>query len=117
MGVQEQNDRFLKERPIMKAHDTPERIVGFLRQELEEMLVEMQWGEREPTIGEVEKVKYEIADVVIYTLTLSSLLGFDLIKAVEEKLAINEKRFPAEMFKEGNFEEIYLARKIELSER
>jgi len=35
-----------------------------------------------------------MADILIYLIRLSQRLGVDLIAAVEEKMAINETRFP-----------------------
>jgi len=39
---------------------------------------------------------HEIADVQIYLLRLADKLGVDIPKAVEEKMAINEARYPAD---------------------
>jgi dCTP diphosphatase len=39
-------------------------------------------------------VAQEMADVAIYLLRLSDVLGVDLGEAIEAKLVVNEKRFP-----------------------
>lgn len=39
---------------------------------------------------------HEIADVQIYLLRLADKLGIDIPQAVEEKMAINEVRYPAD---------------------
>ena len=44
------------------------------------------WGNNRPTLGE------ELADVAIYLLGLSEILGVDLQKEIERKIAINARR-------------------------
>jgi NTP pyrophosphatase (non-canonical NTP hydrolase) len=44
-------------------------------------------------------VAHEMADILIYLLRLSERLDVDLITAVHEKMALNEKRFPVEKVK------------------
>jgi NTP pyrophosphatase (non-canonical NTP hydrolase) len=43
------------------------------------------------------KVQEEIADVFLYLLRLADVLEIDLVKAAEEKLRINELKYPANM--------------------
>lgn len=105
---------FINRRPTMREHDTPHNVAYHLRGEIEEMLAEL-WTE-EPTPEHIEKVKSELADIVIYCATMASVLGLDMEYIVKEKLAINEKRFPEELFKDGDFMEAYTARKRELKE-
>jgi NTP pyrophosphatase (non-canonical NTP hydrolase) len=51
---------------------------------------------------ELARVTDELADVLIYCLSLSNVLNLDLTSAVEAKLAINEHRYPADSFR-GRF--------------
>ena len=39
-----------------------------------------------------ESVSSELADIVIYTMTLATMLGIDLEEAVHAKVVLNEKR-------------------------
>lgn len=39
-----------------------------------------------------EDLNYELADIAIYLLGLSEIMGIDLEKAIEEKMNINENR-------------------------
>ena len=41
-------------------------------------------------------IEEEIADVLIFLLRLADKLGIELEAAVEQKLAINEKKYPVE---------------------
>ena len=38
----------------------------------------------------------EIADVMIYAIRLSQMLDFDLLKAVDKKIDLNDKKYPVE---------------------
>jgi len=42
-----------------------------------------------------EAVEQEIADVFLYLVRLSDLLGIDLLNAAERKIALNERKYPA----------------------
>ncbi len=46
-------------------------------------------------------IKEEIADVMIYLTRLADRLGIDPVQAAEEKLRLNEKKYPVEKAK-GN---------------
>ncbi|WP_338115326.1 nucleotide pyrophosphohydrolase [Thiocystis minor] len=46
--------------------------------------------------GKKRQVAHELADILLYLIRLSERLGVDLIAAAEEKIAINEQRYPAE---------------------
>ncbi|MDG1419074.1 MAG: nucleotide pyrophosphohydrolase [Maricaulis sp.] len=50
-----------------------------------------------------EKYQGEMADVFMYLLLLAEKLDIDLVDAVEAKLALNERRFPADEF-DGSFD-------------
>ena len=41
-----------------------------------------------------EAVRYEMADILIYLLSMANYLQIDLVKATNEKLDINDQRFP-----------------------
>ena len=42
-----------------------------------------------------EAVRNELADVLLYLVRLSSVLGVDLNEAVERKLRLNAEKYPA----------------------
>jgi len=41
-------------------------------------------------------VALEMADILIYLVRLSQRLGLDLLAAADEKIGINERRYPVE---------------------
>lgn len=114
--LQRHVEQFFNERPLMRDHNTPHYIAERMKGEIDEMLAEMSGGERKPTPEEIDKVRLELADVVIFAISMAQNLGIDLEQAVKDKVVINEARFPAEMFKNGDFVTIYQQRKQELGE-
>ena len=46
-----------------------------------------------------QDIKYEMADVAVYLLLMSDKMGIDLLDAVEEKMKLNEEKYPVEKAK------------------
>lgn len=94
--------KFRDERDWMQFHDPKNMAVSIIL-EASELLEHFQWK----TIEEVEQyvaqhkaeVKDEIADIALYLFEMADNLGIDLIKAMEEKLAKNEAKYPVEKAK------------------
>lgn len=95
----------LKVRAFAEARDwdqfhSPKNLTMALGGEISELLDLFQWKteeqSRELTADEKQVVAHEIADIQIYLLRLAEKLGVDIPSAVEEKMAINEVRYPAE---------------------
>ena len=114
--IQQEVVQFHKNRPIMDKYNSPENLGSRLKGEVDELLAEIHWGEKEPTPEEIERVEDELADVMISGFCLGDCLGIDVEAAVRKKLAKNEKRFPRELFLEGDFITVYFVRKRELGE-
>ena len=76
----------------------PKNLAMSLAIEAAEVMEHFQWSGVEATpalaAGKREAIALELADVMIYLLRLSTVLGVDLIDAVRAKLAINEERYP-----------------------
>ena len=47
----------------------------------------------------LQDVKHEVADIFIYLLHFCSVTGIDLLSAAEEKLQLNEEKYPTEVVK------------------
>lgn len=47
----------------------------------------------------------ELADIVIFSLTLANQMGLDVDEIVRTKIAYNHARYPAKDFQEGDYEE------------
>ncbi len=70
---------------------TPENLAKSIAIESAELLEHFQWEHVEPNI---EGVKEELADVLIYCLLLAENYAFDIESIIAEKLAKNEKKYP-----------------------
>jgi NTP pyrophosphatase (non-canonical NTP hydrolase) len=80
-----------------KQFHTPKDLAISLSLEAGELLENFQWKNSEEAIQtNLENIKDEIADVVIYALLLSHELGIDVEKAVIDKIKKNEQKYPIE---------------------
>jgi len=97
--------KFIAERDWMKYHN-PKNIAESIIIESAELLECFQWRNINESIEYAEKhvdrVSEEVADIMIYLLSLVNILNIDLSKAVIEKLKIDEKKYPIEKYK-GRF--------------
>ena len=59
----------------------------------------MENPEQQLTTGEREPLSQEIGDVLIYLIELADKIEIDIVKAAKHKLALNEKKYPAEKVK------------------
>ncbi|NHJ86577.1 MAG: nucleotide pyrophosphohydrolase [Asgard group archaeon] len=88
---------FLEERDWKKYH-TPKNIAMSIAIESAELMELFQWTN--PTTNEVRndselltKINGELADVMIYSISLALSLKIDLFKCILEKMAVNNERF------------------------
>ena len=51
---------------------------------------------------QLQRIREEIADIFIYLLSLSNVLGLDVSEAVDEKLEQNAKKYPISKSKGSN---------------
>lgn len=89
---------FARERDWEQFH-SPKNLAMALAGECGELLEHFQWLSEEQSASlspeKKQEVGREMADILIYLIRLSQRLDLDLIRAVEEKIAINEQRYPA----------------------
>lgn len=75
--------------------------------EAAELLEHFQWDDFLKNKAKNKKeIEYELADVVIYCLEFSSSEGIDISKAIEEKMKINEKKYPIKLVKSVDYYEL-----------
>lgn len=67
---------------------TPRNLAISISLEAAELLECFQWSDN----AEIELVKDELADIIIFAAQLSNVMQIDLSKAVEKKLQIDKKR-------------------------
>lgn len=78
----------------------PKNLVMALSVEASELVEHFQWlneqQSHELPPDKLKEVSYEMADIFIYLMRLSDKLGVDILKAVEEKIVMNENKYPAD---------------------
>jgi NTP pyrophosphatase (non-canonical NTP hydrolase) len=79
---------------------SPKNLAMALIVEAAELVEHFQWltEEQSQTLppDKLAEVEQEIADIQIYLIRLADKLGVDMEKAVNAKIELNEKKYPAE---------------------
>ncbi|HNQ04202.1 MAG TPA: nucleotide pyrophosphohydrolase [Thiobacillaceae bacterium] len=90
---------FGRERDWHRYHD-PKNLAAALIVEAAELLEPFQWLTPEQSLDlpadKREAVRQEMADVLIYLVSLANCLEVDLLQAAVDKLAINARKYPVE---------------------
>lgn len=100
--IQERLRAFEAEREWAQFHD-PKNLAMAVASEAGELLAEYRWianAEADVWSKEPEnerRVALEAADVGIALLLLCDRVGVDLVKAMEEKIEINARNYPAKL--------------------
>ncbi|MBK5113133.1 MAG: nucleotide pyrophosphohydrolase [Candidatus Heimdallarchaeota archaeon] len=96
--LKEKMAQFLRERDWEKYHN-PKNVAMSIAIEAAELMEVLQWTnpERSTVIANQElmsQIKDEIADIIIYTLSLGLSLNIDIFECVLAKMEKNIERFP-----------------------
>ena len=79
---------------------SPKNLAMALSVEAAELVEEFQWLTEEQSRAldaeRRERVRLELADVFIYLLRIADKLGVALVTAANDKIVLNEKKYPAE---------------------
>lgn len=79
---------------------SPKNMAMALIGEAGELVEHFQWLTEQQSYelppGKLDEVRLEMADILIYLIRLSDRLGVDLLAAVEDKIAINERKYPVD---------------------
>ncbi len=78
---------------------SPKNLSMALIAEAAELVEHFQWATQqeshELSSEKLRSVRLELADILIYLTRLADKLGIDLMQAVDEKIKINAKKYPA----------------------
>ncbi|MFC1881171.1 nucleotide pyrophosphohydrolase [Thermodesulfobacteriota bacterium] len=93
---------FARDRDWEQFH-SPKNLAMALSVEVAEVVEHFQWLTQEESNrldpAKINKIREEIGDVLIYLARLADRLGIDPVQAAEEKMRINEKKYPVEKAK------------------
>ena len=100
--IQELQDLIRKFADARNWHEfhTPKNLAMAVTGEAGELASEFQWLTAGESMNlskkQLDAVSMEMADIAIYLLRMADVLGVELRKVIEEKISINENRFPVQ---------------------
>lgn len=79
---------------------SPKNLSMALIAEAAELVEHFQWlteaASHSLPPAKLDEVRLELADILIYLIRIGDKLGVDLIAAAQDKIAINESRYPVD---------------------
>jgi NTP pyrophosphatase (non-canonical NTP hydrolase) len=99
--VKEAIASFTRRRDWQPFH-TPKNLAMAVASEAAELMAHFRWTDDAAAagvLGDAESaraIRYEAADVLVLLAELANVAGIDLARAVAEKMALNEERYPVE---------------------
>lgn len=94
-AIKKRVTKFVEDRQWQKFHSA-ENLSKSIGIEAAELLENFQWGSES---FDEKNVKEELADVMIYCLMLAEKLNLDVIEIINEKMDLNEKKYPVDQSK------------------
>lgn len=93
--------KFRDERDWKQFH-TGKDLALSISLEASELLEVFQWSKDDLFVFEkIDKIKEELADVIMYAILMADRYNLDIEKIIEDKLIKNDKKYPIEKSK-GN---------------
>jgi dCTP diphosphatase len=102
--LREAVDAFVDARDWHPFHNAKDLAIS-IAIEAAELLEEFQWHDAGQVVEASadpearERIRQELADVLIYCLSLSNALGIDVSDAVRDKLVLSGQKYPAEAYR------------------
>ena len=96
--------KFVDDRDWQKYHK-PKNLAMSIAIEASELMELFQWVEESETdtiTGKREKLsrmEEELADIMVYCLSLANVVNIDISRAIMNKIDKNERKYPPEQFK------------------
>lgn len=95
--LKDRMDRFVKERDWEQFH-SPKNLSMSIAIEAAELMEHFQWltveQSKQLEAAEKSEIGEELADIVIYSLSLSNVLGLDLSQTIVDKMEKNIRKYP-----------------------
>ena len=100
VDLQAKVDQFSAERDWGQFHSA-KNLAMALSVEAAELLEHFHWQRGDEQFADLPEAKrlavaHEVADVLMYLLRFCSVTGIDVIKAADEKLALNAEKYPVD---------------------
>ncbi|MFW9878500.1 MAG: nucleotide pyrophosphohydrolase [Candidatus Thorarchaeota archaeon] len=81
-------------------YHTPQDLAVSISIEAAELLEVFQWGIKEDIKPDrIEKIKEELADVMIYCISLANTMDIDIVTIIHDKIKLNSEKYPIEKAK------------------
>ena len=98
--LRDQIKEFIQARDWEQYH-APKNLAMALSVEAAEIVEIFQWkgSKDELTPAEIENLKQEIGDVLVYLLELAEKFQIDIIQAAKDKMVLNAQKYPVEVVK------------------
>ncbi|MGO4938173.1 nucleotide pyrophosphohydrolase [Fundicoccus sp. Sow4_H7] len=102
MNIIDKINKFRDDRDWRQFHNEKDLALS-ITLEAAELLEIFQWKTAEEGIKNIEAIKDELADVLIYSLMLADNLNLNVEELIDAKIAKNNNKYPVEKSK-GNKE-------------
>ena len=98
-GLRQRLEQFAKARDWEQFH-SPKNLSMALIAEAAELVEHFQWLSEAQSSAlppdKLAEVRLELADILLYLIRLGDRLGLDLVQAGNDKIDINEQRYPVD---------------------
>ncbi len=88
-------NKFRDDRNWRQFHNEKDLAIS-ISLEANELLELFQWKTSDDAIGNTERLKEELADVLMYSFMMADNLGFYIKEIIAEKIVKNEIKYPVE---------------------
>lgn len=101
MNSMDKINQFRDERDWRQFHNEKDLALS-ISLEAAELLELFQWKTAKEAVQQQERLKEELADVLIYAYLLADNLDFDIDQIIAEKLVKNAQKYPIEKSRASN---------------
>lgn len=98
MNSMDRINQFRDERNWRQFHNEKDLALSIML-EASELLEVFQWKTAEEGVKDIEQIKDELADVLIYSYMLADNLDLDIDELIERKLIKNNEKYPVDKSK------------------
>lgn len=102
MEIMDQINKFRDDRDWRQFHNAKDLAIS-INLEAAELLELFQWKNSDEVIANnQDELKEELADILMYTLMLIDDLGLEPVEIIEDKLQVNNRKYPEDKARGNN---------------